>query len=181
LLLQAVADWNPKLSEFARTMQAQNNNNQSQTKLLIVVAVMRSASISLKKIFIMKENINRCSICSKIVSLEKNGRTEILEQVNGICWSDIGYSIGGWGTRRNFIYSFSGEVCNHCFTALKTKINELKEVIQHRKNSCEEGICIYKKQQNESTGDNVSDLQQNKLQPKRHKLSLLRLLPSFLR
>lgn len=129
----------------------------------------------------MKENINRCPICSKIVSLEKNGRTEKLEQVNGICWSDIGYSIGGWGSRRDFIHSFSGEVCTDCFTALKTKINEFKEVIQQRKNSCEEGICIYKKQPNEPTGNNVPDLQQNKLQPKRHKISLLRFLPSFSR
>ena len=43
LLLQAVACRNAKLSEFARTMQAQNNNNQSQIKLLIVVAVITSA------------------------------------------------------------------------------------------------------------------------------------------
>ena len=33
----------PKLSEFARTMQAQNNNNQSRIKLLIVVAVITPA------------------------------------------------------------------------------------------------------------------------------------------
>ena len=43
LVLQAVACRVSKLSEFARTMQAQNNNNQSQIKLLIVVAVMFSA------------------------------------------------------------------------------------------------------------------------------------------
>ena len=43
LLLQAVADWKAKLSEFTQTMQAQNNNNQSQIKLLIVVAVIFSA------------------------------------------------------------------------------------------------------------------------------------------
>ena len=43
LLLQAVACRNLKLSEFARTMQTQNNNNQSQMKLLIVVAVITSA------------------------------------------------------------------------------------------------------------------------------------------
>ena len=46
LLLQAVACRVAKLSEFARTMQAQNNNNQSQIKLLIVVAVIFSALLT---------------------------------------------------------------------------------------------------------------------------------------
>ena len=41
LLLQTVACRVAKLSEFARTTQAQKNNNQSPMKLLIVVAVMR--------------------------------------------------------------------------------------------------------------------------------------------
>lgn len=45
-LLQAVACRNAKLSEFARTMQAQNNNNQSQIKLLLVVAVIFSALLT---------------------------------------------------------------------------------------------------------------------------------------
>ena len=45
-LLQAVACRIAKLSEFARTMQAQKNNNQSQIKLWIVVAVIFSAFFS---------------------------------------------------------------------------------------------------------------------------------------
>lgn len=129
----------------------------------------------------MKEIINRCPICSKITALEKNGRTQEIEQVHGICWSDIGYSIGGWGRRSNFIYAFSGEVCNDCFTALKTKINEFKEVIDQRRNSCDEGVCIYKTSKDKSTGDNLYDLQEDELQPKRHKTPLLRLLSSFSR
>ena len=129
----------------------------------------------------MKESINRCPICSKIVSIEKNGRKEKIENVHGICWSDIGYSIGGWGGRSNFMYAFSGEVCNDCFTAIKTKINEFKEVIQQRKNSCEEGICIYKTSKDQTKGNNVSDLQEDELQPKRHKTPLLRFLSSFSR
>lgn len=129
----------------------------------------------------MKESINRCPICSKITALEKNGRTQKIEQVHGICWSDIGYSIGGWGRRSNFIYAFSGEVCNDCFTALKTKINEFKEVIDQRRNSCDEGVCIYKTSKDKSAGDNVSNLQEDELQSKRHKTPLLRLLSSFSR
>ncbi len=129
----------------------------------------------------MKESIIRCPICSKITALEKNGRTQKIEQVHGICWDKIGYSIGGWGSRRDFIHGFSGEVCNDCFTALKTKINEFKEVVNQRTNSCEEGVCIYKTSKDKSTGDNLSDLQQDELQSKRHKTPLLRLLSSFSR
>ena len=129
----------------------------------------------------MKESIIRCHICSKITALEKNGKEQKIEQVHGICWDKIGYSIGGWGSRRDFIHGFSGEVCNDCFTALKTKINELKEVIDQRKNSFDEGVCIYKKQSDKSEGDNLSDLQQDEFQPKRHKTPLLRLLSSFSR
>lgn len=129
----------------------------------------------------MKESIIRCPICSKITALEKNGRKQKIEQVHGICWDEIGYSINGWGSYRDFIHGFSGEVCNDCFIALKTKINELKEVIDQRKNSCDEGVCIYKKQSDKSEGNNLSDLQQDEFQPKRHKTPLLRLLSSFSR
>lgn len=107
----------------------------------------------------MQEIINRCPVCNKITSFEKNGKTEKIETVHGICWGRIGYSIGGWGKRNDFIGDFSGEVCDECFTALKMKINELKEVIDQRTNSCEDGICIYRKQNNKSKRDKVSYLQ----------------------
>lgn len=125
----------------------------------------------------MEEKINRCPVCKKITSLEKGFKKEKIEQVNGICWSDIGYSIGGWGRRRNFIHSFSGEVCNECFNDLKNMIDKFNEVFQKRRNSQDEGICIYKTQRNESEGDKMPNVQRNKLQSKRHKQSLLRLLP----
>jgi hypothetical protein len=108
----------------------------------------------------MKESIIRCEICSKITALEKNGITEIIEQVHGICWDKIGYSICGWGQRNNFIHSFSGEVCNDCFTALKTKIYEFKQIFEQRQNSCEEGVAIYKTLKDKSTSHKVSELQE---------------------
>lgn len=129
----------------------------------------------------MTESIIRCPICSKITALKKNGRTEKIEQVHGICWKDIGYSAGGWGYRKDFMFDFSGEVCNECFTALKIKINEFKEVFDKRKNSCEEGICIYKTSKDQSARDNMSNLQEDELQSKRHKTPFLRLLSSFSR
>lgn len=113
----------------------------------------------------MKEEIIRCPICSKIVALSKNGMVQKLEEYHGICWGKIGYSIGGWGQRNDFMGEFSGEVCGECFAVLKTKINELNEAIQQRKGSCDEGVCIYRTQQDKATRDYVSDVQQNKLQP----------------
>lgn len=130
---------------------------------------------------IMVESIIRCPICGKITALEKNYKTQQIEEVHGIIWRDIGYSIGGWGRRKDFMNDFSGEVCNDCFIALKTKINEFKEVFEQRRNSCEEGVCIYKSSKDKSTGHNLPDMQNDKFQPKRHKTSLLRFLPSFLR
>lgn len=124
----------------------------------------------------MDEKIIRCPICGKIVALEKGFRTQKLEQVNGICWKDIGYSIGGWGSRRNFMREFSGEVCKDCFNALESKINELKEVFDKRKNSCEDGVCIYKTSKDKTSRDNVSNVQSDELQPKRHPFSFLRAL-----
>jgi hypothetical protein len=113
----------------------------------------------------MDEKIIRCPVCGKIVALEKGMRTQKIESVHGICWDKIGYSIGGWGFRRDFVYAFSGEVCEDCFNALKTKINEFKEVFDKRKNSCNEGICIYKTPKNKTDRDNLFNVQQNKLQP----------------
>ena len=123
----------------------------------------------------MNEKIIRCPICGKITALESNNRIQKIEQVNGICWDRIVYSIGGWGSRCDFITPFSGEVCNDCFDVLKIKINELKNAFDKRKDSCDEGICIYKKSQ----GNNMSSMWEDELQPKRRKKPLLWLLSSF--
>jgi hypothetical protein len=126
----------------------------------------------------MTESIVRCPICGKIVALGKDRMMEQLEPVHGICY-EFGYSMGGWGRCQNFITPFSGEVCNDCFNALKHKIDELKEVFDQRRDSCKEGICIYKTSANRATGNNVPDVRDDELQPERHKSPLLRLLSSF--
>jgi len=46
----------------------------------------------------MEEKIIRCPICGKIVALEKGGNKQKIENVNGICWDEFGYSLGGWGS-----------------------------------------------------------------------------------
>ncbi len=127
-----------------------------------------------------KEKIIRCDICGKIVDLENGSRKQKIETVNGMCWDEFGYSIGGWGRRQNFTQKFEGEVCNECFYTLKSKIDELIETIKKRKNSCYQGVCIYGTSSNKTTGDNVPDLQSDELQPERHKKPLLRLLSYFL-
>lgn len=92
----------------------------------------------------MKEVIHKCPICTKTVAFEVNGKKQKIESVNGICWSNIGYSIGGWGNRRDIIKDFSDEVCKDCFRALRTKINELKEVIEERRGSSDEWLYVNK-------------------------------------
>jgi len=74
---------------------------------------------------------------------------------------------------------FSGEICNECFYIIKPKIDELIETIKQRKNSCEEGVCIYKKSKDTATGNKMPEVPINKLQPKRHKKPLLWLLSHF--
>ena len=127
----------------------------------------------------MEEKIIRCPICGKIVALEKGSNKQKIENVNGICWDEFGYSLGGWGSRKNFMQKFSGEVCNECFYIIKPKIDELIGTIQQRKNSCEEGVCIYKTSKDATAGDKMPEVPINKLQPKRYKKSLLRLLSHF--
>lgn len=127
----------------------------------------------------MKESIIRCPICSKITALEKHGVRQKIEPVHGICWDDIGYSIGGWGSRSNFMHAFSGEVCGDCFTALKTKIHELRDVVAERRNSCDEGVCFYRTSKDGAAGDHVSDVQEDELQHERHKSPVLRYLSLF--
>lgn len=126
-----------------------------------------------------EEKIIRCSICETIVELESGWNTQVIKHKNGILWGDFGYSIGGWGHRQNFMHSFSGEICDECFNAIKIKINELNETIKKRKGCNKDGICIYGTPNNKTEGNKMFDLQPDELQPKRHKGIVLRLLSSF--
>lgn len=90
----------------------------------------------------MKETIIRCPVCNKVVAIEGPTKKEKIEPVNGICWSDIGFSKGGWGSRENFIQSFSREVCISCFDQLSEKIVDLRNVYSSLKNSNYNSVTV---------------------------------------
>ena len=70
-----------------------------------------------------------CDLCKKMTTSEGNE----IEKLNGFS-VEIGYSKGGWGSRRDFIRSQSIEVCNDCFKTLEDKSIELSNVILKCKN-----------------------------------------------
>ncbi len=60
-----------------------------------------------------------CDICEK----------EFKEDKNGFC-VEVGYSIGGWGRRADFISNRQMEVCDSCLEKLKPKVMELKKALK---------------------------------------------------
>lgn len=125
------------------------------------------------------EKIIRCPICEKIVALQRGYSTQKIERVNGLCWDEFGYSLGGWGSHKNFMRSFRGEVCEECFQIIKIKIDELQQTIKSRRGASKEGVCIYKEHKDEPEGNTVPELPTGKLQPKRYRAALLRVLSLF--
>lgn len=128
-----------------------------------------------------EEKIIRCPICEKIVMLERGWKKEKIHPVNGISIGEVVFSKGGWGRAQSMAYKFSGEVCLECFNIIKTKIDELSKILEERQGCHKQGIYIYGASDNKTEGYQVPDLQSDELQPKRHKISLLRLLPRFSR
>jgi hypothetical protein len=94
----------------------------------------------------MKETINRCPVCSKITSIESGGiKQKEIAAVHGICWKDVGYSINGWGSRKDFLKDFSGEVCTECFAEINLKMKELQDILDKRRGSCRDEITVIRK------------------------------------
>lgn len=75
----------------------------------------------------MKEEILKCAICEKILSI---GMIKY-ENKYGITWQ-FGYSKGGWGSRENKP-QFEGEVCKECYGVFDKKSTEFnKSVLSER-------------------------------------------------
>lgn len=67
--------------------------------------------------------LKRCDCCN--LPLEEGSQK--LNKYNGLC-IEIGYSIGGWGDRRNFIKK-SMELCIPCYDKLTPHIASLDDAI----------------------------------------------------
>jgi hypothetical protein len=70
------------------------------------------------------ENVH-CDFCRKLTT-EQNVKKE---SINGF-FVEIGYSINGWGNRKNFIDKISVEICNECFSSVSIKVEELNKTIK---------------------------------------------------
>lgn len=71
----------------------------------------------------MKVYKQLCDLCEKELGKHTNSGK------HGFC-SEIGYSLGGWGLRRDFVIKTSMEVCTECFDQLKEKSIQLNNTIE---------------------------------------------------
>ena len=74
------------------------------------------------------ENIY-CDYCHKKTTNEG----KLKEPLNGFI-IEVGYSIGGWGSRSDLVPKQTVEICNDCFGKVKQKVNELNAEIKKLKN-----------------------------------------------
>lgn len=119
----------------------------------------------------MKEELIRCPLCEVVVGTRSDGREERFEPVHGICWKDLGYSLGGWGARKDFGPEFTGEVCTHCFNNLKSKIHALMETVSALKGSRRTQVWF---QRVEAAEHHVPAVRTDELQPERYPGAVLR-------
>ena len=70
------------------------------------------------------ENIY-CDYCKKMTTAEGVKK----ETLHGSL-VELGYSLGGWGNRRNFVNPHTVEICTDCFNSVKKKADELAQAIK---------------------------------------------------
>ena len=69
------------------------------------------------------ENLH-CDLCRKTTT----DAGKKLEPLHAICLS-LGYSLGGWGSRRNWTPERNYEVCGDCFRKVQEKAQSLAQTI----------------------------------------------------
>jgi hypothetical protein len=87
--------------------------------------------------------IYKCPICGQIICIQADGKKQQLRPVNGLFY-ELGYSIGGWGRRQDFLPKFADEICDDCFQEIAPKITEFAEFVGKMKDSRRDGIIIYR-------------------------------------
>ncbi|MAL99453.1 MAG: hypothetical protein CL583_13505 [Alteromonadaceae bacterium] len=113
-----------------------------------------------------KLEIEVCELCGKPMSVHSN-RVEMPKDFktygkNGLI-IDMGYSIGGWGYRRDAV-SFGEEVCDECFEAAQPVYDAIQKFLADRRGR---------------EGDQVRTVWHREPPPERRGASVLRALPSF--
>jgi len=84
----------------------------------------------------MKKSISFCDICHTTVECDNQS----VKNINGACIV-LGYSIGGWGYRQNFV-DFSGEICEMCYFEYEKISNAIKFWLEKRSGSRAPEIII---------------------------------------
>lgn len=105
VLLPMLSGWNActRTTDSSRSLHA-----------LLAIAVER-----------MKTEIILCDLCQKPLK-----GLRISRQMHGACLT-IGYSIGGWGSRKNHV-EWSGEICETCYAEYETIAKAVQLWLQKR-------------------------------------------------
>lgn len=72
-------------------------------------------------------SLTLCDLCGQQLDGYIGRRHQTLNPKNGLCIT-VGYSLGGWGQRKNHI-EFSGEVCIPCYERIMPAVRALKEAM----------------------------------------------------
>jgi hypothetical protein len=105
--------------------------------------------------------IQTCARCDCPIKVSGNLKGKVpTRPMNGIV-VDLGYSIGGWGYRQNWL-GYSKEVCDECFGEIRAVLQPVIDFLQHPP---------------KRDGDNVSPLRDHEPQSQRRETPLLRKVP----
>lgn len=78
----------------------------------------------------MKTENVYCDYCKK----KTTDSGKLIHRINGFT-ATLGYSIGGWGTRRDFIKDHTVEICDDCFSEIEKVCENLVQDIKLLKRS----------------------------------------------
>lgn len=79
-----------------------------------------------------RASIETCELCGIPLDGYLNGSYQKMADYNGLC-VEVGYSVGGWGYRKDHIRKFSGEVCIPCYEAVMPAVVALRDALAERR------------------------------------------------
>lgn len=77
----------------------------------------------------MAKSTNKyCDFCKKVL-VEHDKK---VDNENGFS-ATVGYSVGGWGSRKDFVPQLNVEICDSCFSSVSVASKELARTIKSLK------------------------------------------------
>lgn len=77
----------------------------------------------------MRRHTEHCDFCDKLLKDSNGVQVATKHGFTGT----LGYSIGGWGSRQNFLKVESVEICDECFQPVKKASEKLANIIEQQK------------------------------------------------